>query len=180
MTTHIALLRAVNLASHKRISMSDLRAFATELGLEDVSTLLQSGNLVFRGGSRKGAALEQFLEAEAAKRLRLETKFIVRTAAQWTSVLKANPFPEEAKKDPSHLLVMFLKTAPKAAAVKSLEAAIQGRETVRARGQEVYLVYPDGIGRSRLTNALIEKKLGTRGTGRNWNTVMKLAERARP
>ena len=66
--------------------------------------------------------------------------------------------------------------APEAEAVASLQAAIRGREIVRAHGKELYATFPDGIGRSRLTNVLIEKKLGTRGTGRNWNTVSKLAE----
>ncbi|HZE75935.1 MAG TPA: hypothetical protein VE091_11545, partial [Gemmatimonadales bacterium] len=64
--------------------------------------------------------------------------------------------------------------APDAQAVKLLNAAITGREIVRADGKHAYIVHPDGVGRSRLTNAIIEKKLGTRGTGRNWNTVLKL------
>ena len=70
---------------------------------------------------------------------------------------------------------MCLKDAPSAAAVKALTAAIKGRETFRAAGRNAYVVYPDGIGRSKLTNALIEKTLETRGTARNWNTVLKLA-----
>jgi len=57
----------------------------------------------------------------------------------------------------------------------SLGQAIVGREVIRAGGRHLYIVYPDGIGRSRLTNALIEQKLGTQGTARNWNTVLKLA-----
>jgi uncharacterized protein (DUF1697 family) len=69
---------------------------------------------------------------------------------------------------------MCLKDAPAAAAVRALQAAITGRETVRTWGAHAYLVYPDGVGRSRLTIALIERTLGSRGTGRNWNTVLKL------
>jgi uncharacterized protein (DUF1697 family) len=71
---------------------------------------------------------------------------------------------------------MCLKTAPPAADIKQLEAAIKGPERIRAKGKELYLVYPAGIGRSKLTSTLIEQKLGTRGTARNWNTVLKLAE----
>ena len=89
--------------------------------------------------------------------------------------MTANPFPAEAKSDPGHLVVMCLKSAPGREAVSALQQAISGREVIRAKGREAYIVYPDGIGRSRLTTALIEKKLGTRGTARNWNTVMKLA-----
>ncbi|PYJ75629.1 MAG: hypothetical protein DME69_14645 [Verrucomicrobia bacterium] len=73
---------------------------------------------------------------------------------------------------------MALKDAPKDTDVKALQAAITGREVVRAGGKHLYIVYPDGIGRSRLTNAVIDKLLGTRGTGRNWNTVLKLASLA--
>ncbi len=70
---------------------------------------------------------------------------------------------------------MFLKRAANAKDVKAVQAAIAGPETIRADGRHLYIVYPDGIGRSRLTNALLEKKLGIRGTARNWNTVLKIA-----
>jgi uncharacterized protein (DUF1697 family) len=70
---------------------------------------------------------------------------------------------------------MFLKTAPPAERVDSLRASIKGPEIIQSDGKQLYVVYPAGIGGSKLTGALIEKKLGTRGTGRNWNTVLKLA-----
>jgi uncharacterized protein (DUF1697 family) len=70
------------------------------------------------------------------------------------------------------------QSTPKETDMVALKAAIKGREIVRAKGRELYIVYPDGIGRSKLTIALIEKKLNTRGTGRNWNTVLKLLEMA--
>jgi uncharacterized protein (DUF1697 family) len=173
-TIHIALLRGVNLPGHNRVAMTDLRELGCALGFSDVRTLLQSGNIVFRSQGRKPAALETLLESEAAKKLGLRTEFFVRSAGQWEEIVARSPFPEEAKRDPGHLLVMCLKAAPKATGVKSLRAAIPGREVVRAAGREAYLVYPDGIGRSRLTTALIEKHLGTSGTARNWNTVLKL------
>lgn len=175
MTTHLALLRAINLAGHKPVAMADLRDFLTRLGFTDAQSLLQSGNLVFRGGSRTGARLEGFLEAEVTKRLGLETDFFVRTALEWRAVVSSNPFRAEADRDPGRLLVVVLKDAPAAADVRALQTAVTGREVVRVRGAHAYIVYPDGVGRSRLTHALIEKKLGTRGTGRNWNTVLKLA-----
>jgi uncharacterized protein (DUF1697 family) len=170
----VALLRAVNLPAHGKITMSDLRALMADLGLKDGQTLLQSGNMVFRGGARADAALERLLETETKKRFGLQTEFFVRGAAEWNELIAANPFPKEARADPSHLVVIFLKESVKAAAVAALQAAIVGREVVRGEGRQVYITYPDGIGRSKLTIALIEKKLGTRGTGRNWNTVLKL------
>lgn len=174
MTTHIALLRGINVGGNKKVAMADLRDLLTELGFADPRSLLQSGNLVFRSDALEGAGLERLLDAETEKRLGLKTEFFVRTAKEWKGVVASNPFPDEAESDPSHLVVMFLKDAPDAESVGALQAAITGREIVRAVGRQAYIVYPDGIGDSRLTNAVIEKKLGTRGTGRNWNTVMKL------
>ena len=170
---HIALLRAVNLGPHNKISMADLKALIVGLGFEDVQTLLQSGNVVFEA-SGKATALEQALERAAAKQFGLETDFFVRTAQEWQSVIDANPFPHEAKDDASHLLAVITKDAVDPAKVTMLQKAIVGREVVRAKGRCAYIVYPDGIGRSKLTSAIIEKKLGTRGTARNWNTVLKL------
>ncbi len=174
MTTYIALLRGINVGGHKQISMADLRDLLTRLGFADVRSLLQSGNLLFDANGRTPAHLERLLEAEAEKRLALKTDFFVRTAKEWEGVVAHNPFRKEAMRDPGHLVVMFLKDAPSVTGVKALQKAITGREVVRAAGKHLYIVYPDGIGRSRLTNALIDKQLGTRGTGRNWNTVLKL------
>jgi uncharacterized protein (DUF1697 family) len=172
---HIALLRGVNLAGHRSVAMADLRAFATALGFADVRTLLQSGNLVFRGDGRSCAALEQLFETESAQHLGLRTDFHVRTAKEWKAVIADNPFPAEATRDPSHLVVLFLKKAPGAKAFVTLQDAITGPERVLGRGRQAYIYYPDGQGRSKLTPAMIDKTLGA-GTARNWNTVTKLAE----
>lgn len=87
------------------------------------------------------------------------------------SIIARNPYRDEAERDPGHLVVMFLKSVAKAKDIKGLQLASTGPEIIRAKGRELYIVYPSGIGRSRLTNALIERKLGTRGTARNWNTL---------
>ena len=155
--------------------MAALRELLVGMGLEDVETLLQSGNVVFRGDGRTSDQLERALESATAKRLGVETDFFVRTAKEWRAIIDANPFPKEAKDDPSHLLAVVLKTAVDAKALSALQASITGREIVRAKGRCAYIVYPDGIGRSKLTSALIDRRLGTSGTGRNWNTVLKLA-----
>jgi uncharacterized protein (DUF1697 family) len=167
MTVQIALLRAVNLPSHGKVAMAELRDLVEGLGFTDVRTILQSGNVVFRSGG-SGAELEKQLEAAASKDLGLKTEFMVRTAAQWNAIVKGNPFPAEAKKDPGHLVVMVCKDAPG----KDVKVTGARREVVRVKGKEIYIVYPDGIGRSRL-------KVGTVGTGRNWNTVLKLQELAK-
>jgi uncharacterized protein (DUF1697 family) len=172
---HVALLRGVNMAGHKTVPMAALRAWAEKLGLRDVRTLLQSGNLVFRGGTKRGAALEAALEAAALRGLKIETDFVVRTSEELAAIVARNPFPAAAERDPAHLVVVFLKTAPAPAAVAALAAAIPGREELRADGRQLYIVYPDGMGTSKLNAALIDRKLGISGTARNWNTVLKIA-----
>ncbi|MFY9588538.1 MAG: DUF1697 domain-containing protein [Actinomycetota bacterium] len=179
MTTYIALLRAVNLAGLNKVGMADLRDLVAGQGFKDPKTLLQSGNVVFSGRARASAALETSLEKAAASQLEVTTAFFIRTAEEWTKIISGNPFPKEAKNDPGRLLVAALKDAPARKSAQALSDAIRGRESVRIKGKTAYLVYPDGVGRSKLTMALIEKKLGTRGTARNWNTVLKLAAAAK-
>jgi uncharacterized protein (DUF1697 family) len=174
LTTYVALLRAVNVAGHQIVAMADLRAFMEDLGLADGRTLLQSGNLIFRSHVRTAAAVEKLLEAEAGARLGLNTDIYVRTGADLADVIAKNPFPEEAKTGPSRLIVSFLRDAPEPRDVRALQAAISGCEILDVVGRHAYVVYPDGVGKSKLTSGLFERKLGTRGTGRNWNTVMKL------
>ena len=179
MSLSVALLRGINVGGRRSVAMADLRNFVAGLGLRDVQSVLQSGNLVFRSDAKGEARLERTLEAEAKKRLGLETEFFVRSATEWEDLVADNPFHEEARRDPARLVAVFLKQAPGAAAVKALQAAVVGREGVRAVGRQAYIVYPDGQGRSKLTNAVIEKQLGARGTARNWNTVLRLAELVR-
>jgi len=153
--------------------MTDLRNFITQVGLQDARSLLQSGNLIFTSKVRTGAELERFLESEAVDRLSLEVDFFVRTPEEWKSVIRQNPFRKEAERDPGHLVVLFLKSVPKAEDVAALQAAITSPEIIKAKGKQAYIFYPNGQGRSKLTHTMIEKRLG-RGTGRNWNTVLKL------
>jgi uncharacterized protein (DUF1697 family) len=172
--TYLALLRAVNLLGYNRVAMADLRELLARMGFTEPRTLLQSGNVVFRGRARSAARLERQLETEAEKSLGIRADFMVRTTEEWKGVIAGNPFRTEAARDPAHLLVMFLKHAPEAGAVEALRSAMRGPEWVDVEGRHAYFVYPEGIGRSKVTTALIERKLGTRGTGRNWNTVLKL------
>jgi uncharacterized protein (DUF1697 family) len=158
----IALPRAINLGPHKKVAMADLRKMAEGLGLEDVRTILNSGNLFFR--SRLSASkLESMLEDESARCLGLDTEYYVRTGAELAKIVQGNPFAAFAKRDPAHLMVHFCKKAP----AKSLVVTGQKREDVKAQGREIYVTYPDSIGTSKL-------KLTTVTTARNWNTVLKL------
>ena len=171
----VVLFRAINVGGRSTVAMSDLRAMAARLGLCGPRTLLQSGNVVVSTDATDLRALEASIEDAARADLGVETRVIVRSADQWAALVAALPFPEFARENPSHLLVMPLRDAPAAPAEATLRAAIVGREEVAVRGTTAYLVYPDGIGRSKLTATVVERHLGTIGTGRNWTTVTRIA-----
>lgn len=174
MATYIALLRAINVTGYNRISMTALREMLTDMNLRDVRTLVQSGNVVFTGRAQAPARLEKALERATAERLGVTTEYMVRSPDEWQAVIDRMPFVNEAKAAPKLALVMALKTAPAAGTADAFVRSLSGPELVRVDGRHVYLVYPTGVGTSRLTGALIEKRLGVRGTARNWNTVLKL------
>lgn len=173
MSKTIALLRAVNVGGRGIVSAADLKAFFVGLGFDDAVTLLNSGNVVFSSPRRSGAALEKYLHDEAAKRLELDTVFLVRDAKAWRAVIADNPFVKEAKTDPGRLVVMTLMAEPEKSNIAALQKAVPGREKIASHGKELYIVYPDGQGGSKL-QAQINRHLGVRGTARNWNTALKL------
>jgi uncharacterized protein (DUF1697 family) len=173
----IALLRAVNVGG-RSVQMAALKTMVSDLGYGQPRTLLQTGNIVFdldAGRREKAADIEQRLEHEITARAGLQSDVFVRSVAEWDDAIAANPFPNAATADPAHLVMVTLKAAPRSPAVAALRASIRGREEVTALGRHLYVVYPDGIGTSRLTGSSIERTLSTRGTARNWNTVLKLA-----
>jgi uncharacterized protein (DUF1697 family) len=108
----------------------------------------------------------------------MDVRVMVRDCDELARAIDANPFAEECRRDPSHTLVVFLEKAPSAAAETALRSSYSGPESMHLNGRELYIFYPEGMGRSKLTPALYEKKLGLAGTARNWNTVTKLLELA--
>jgi uncharacterized protein (DUF1697 family) len=167
------MLRAVNVGG-RRLTMAEFKAALAALGLPGAQTLAAAGNAVVE--AKAEPALEARLEAGLTRELGVATELFVRDGAALAQVLAANPFGEMARADPAHLLVMFLRGDPTAGAVAALQATIQGSELVAAGPGCLYACFPDGIGRSKVTSAVIERALELRGTGRNWNTVRKLAE----
>jgi len=174
MVPRIALLRGVNLGKARRVAMVDVRAVFESLGWGGVRSHGQSGNLVFEASAESAAELEAVAERALLARLGLTTEVVVRSAADWQAMMAANPFADEARADPAHLVVMVLKAAPRPDAEAAM-AAVPGRERARVVGREAFIVYPDGIAGVRLIGAMLDKALGARGTGRNWNTVARLA-----
>lgn len=175
MPRYVALLRAVNLGGNTTRRSVDLRTAVEGDPIRDVRTVLQSGNLVFDAPARAAGELEREIERRLAARFARPTVVFVRTAAEWLELLAGNPYRAEAARDPAHLLLTVTKREPPAAAWPRLRAVIVGRERFTPGPRCAYLVYPDGIGTSKLTPARIELALGAPVTARNWNTVGRLA-----
>ena len=174
MRTHVALFRAVNVSGTGKLPMAALRVLAGELGFGEAATVLQSGSLVF-AASGSSAALADTLDRALVDRFGLSTTIIMRTAAEWAALVAVNPYGDAARDAPAHMHLMPLSDTPKPGAIDDLRAAIKGRESVELIGQTLYSVYPDGVGESKLTIGVIERKLGAKTTGRNWNTTLKIA-----
>ena len=175
MPAYAALLRAVNLGDTNKVAMPEVRSLFSELGHEDVATYVQSGNVVFRSGSRDTDAISTELERAIEKRLGVETAVILRTAAELRKVVDGNPYAR-AERDPKKLQVLFLDRRPSAQAKRALDPDRSPPDRFELRGRELYLHRPAGSARSKLTIAYFERCLGAHGTVRNWRTVMKLAE----
>ncbi len=174
MPAYVAFLRGINVGGNKTIPMAKLKALFEALGFQAVKTLLNSGNVVYAAKEKDRAKLAKAIEAAIEKEFGFRPATMLRDAAALAKIIDKNPFPKMAKNDPSHLVVMLLSAKPDKDAAKRIAAAYQGPEEIRIAGEEAYITYPNGIGKSKLTNTLLEKQLGVSGTARNWNTVTKL------
>jgi uncharacterized protein (DUF1697 family) len=172
----VALLRAVNVGGRK-LPMADLRALCTELGWVDVETYIQSGNLVFTAPGTPDA-IEAQLEKAILDRFALDVPVIVRTAAQWNAYVDANPFAKVAREEPNRLQLLVSKRPPDGDAAATLMERARAGETVKAAGGALWFHFPEGVGTSKLTPAIIEKAAGSPSTSRNWRTVTRLQEMA--
>ncbi len=162
------MLRGINVGGRNMVKMDALKALHESLGFKGVRTHLQSGNVVFQAKSADAARIEQAIR----KTLHLELSVVLRTAAELREAVKANPLPQRLN-EPSAYVIAFLSAQPEDPAALD---AYDGPEEMQLLGRELYIYYGEGMGRSKLTNTLIERKLGVRATARNWNTVTKLLE----
>jgi uncharacterized protein (DUF1697 family) len=155
--------------------MDALRATAQAVLAADVSSIAHTVNLVF-DSTADAAELETRLEAAVRADFGFTTLVFVRSAAHMAALVAHNPFPDQARDDPAHLVAMVMRQAPTPEQLAHLRAAIVGPEEVAARGSDLYARYPVNIGQSKLTSSLIERRLASPGTARNWNTVLKVVD----
>jgi uncharacterized protein (DUF1697 family) len=154
--------------------MADVKAAFAAAGVTEVTTYLQSGNVICES-SLTAAKLAPALERELERRLKHDIAVLVRTKADLGRLVSRNPWSHE--RDGTKVHVAFLEAAPKRGARARLDRERVAPDEFRLAGRNVYLHYPNGYGRSKLTNDYLEKQLGVRSTMRNWKTVTALAER---
>ena len=173
MTQRIILFRGMNTGG-VRAPVAEQRAMAEEMGLKNPHTLQASGNLVVESG-KATAALETDIEREMERRFGLKVAAVVRTPEQWAKLIAANPFPKEAAAHPAKVVAMVMKDRIKPGALEACRDLAAGGERVEAAGDVLYFWFPNGQGESAIFKKATPRLLGV-GTGRNWNTVLKLAE----
>jgi uncharacterized protein (DUF1697 family) len=175
-TRWIALLRGVNVGGGNKIAMPALRVSCEGSGFERVSTYIQSGNLVFDAPGDEAsvtAALRKALTEEHG----LKVPVLVRTARQTDRLADSHP-GLEAGVDPRYLHIVFLDRKVKKVDAKRIDRSRFGPDTFDVDGREIYVTYPNGSGRSKLTIEVFERALGVTATARNVNTVRALIKLA--
>ena len=166
MARHVVFLRAINLGAKRKVPMAELRALAEELGFTGVRTHLQSGNLVIDAPERSAEAVAAKLEPALEERFGFEIPVVVRSRAQLTKLVTADPLGDVAD-DPSRYIVVFCTSR------QSQPTEVPPGEAAAAHGLELCLWCPDGANESKLW-----AKLRPSGTARNWRTVLKMLELA--
>jgi uncharacterized protein (DUF1697 family) len=174
----VALLRGINVGGNRTVPMADLAEVFEGAGCRAVRTYIQSGNVVFESKGAPGA-LQSKLERAVAARFGFEVPVVVRAAAALEDCAKKNPFLGERGLDVGALHVAFLAADPGPARSARLDANRSPPDRFRVVGTEIYLHLPNGVARSKLTNAYFDSQLGTVATVRNWRTVLKLVDLAR-
>jgi uncharacterized protein (DUF1697 family) len=165
----VALLRGVNVGGKGRVAMKELRELFESLGFEDVRTLIQSGNVIFRAASKPSPST---LEKAIAERFQVTSPVVLRTSSELAKIVRDDPF---ADADRAFLHIGFMVGRVSPAELAALDVARFAPERIVASGTEIYFHLPRGMGNSKLAGYL-SRRLGDSMTIRNWNTVTTLAE----
>lgn len=174
MKTYISILRGINVSGQRLIKMDALRKLYEDLGFQDVSAYLQSGNIVFRGLDFELHSLEQKIAQQIKAEFNFEVPVIVMTIDLLKEAIDNNPFLSDPTKEHSFLHLTFLASKAEAYDKEAIESKKQGEEALLFSDKVVYLYCPHGYGRTKLTNNFLEAKLKVRATTRNWKTVNEL------
>ena len=174
MTRYVSLFRGINVGGHQIVRMGALKELHTSLDLQDVQTYIQSGNVVFTSDNPNVTQIQKDIEHGFAQKFGFQVKVMVRTAGEFNMIIENNPFQNQPTRESKWVVAIFLASDPISTALEDIQKTYTGPEEIHIIGQEAFIYYPEGQGRSKLTNTFLEKKLQTAGTARNWNTVLRL------
>lgn len=177
MSTCFALLRGINVGGRNAIPMKRLRELCAQLGWQNVQTYIQSGNLVYDAAGTPRDH-EAALETAVLDVLGLSVPVIARSASQLQQLINANPFADIADAQPSRVMLVLSKATAHAGAVQKLQQHSTQGEQVKAAGDALWIYFPQGQGKSKLTMPLLDRLVGSTVTTRNWRTMLKLNDMA--
>lgn len=176
METYIALLRGINVSGQKIIRMKDLAKLLENIGLVNVKTYVQSGNVVFQYKNESTEKLGKLVHDQIYSKFGFDVSVQILTVDSFKNVIKKNPFANDASKDISFLHVTFLASIPEKYDFNPIEDKKAVNEEIEITNKAAYLFCPNGYGKTKLNNTFLEKQLGVDATTRNWKTVLKLQE----
>jgi uncharacterized protein (DUF1697 family) len=174
MTTFISILRGINISGQKLIKMDALRNLYENLGFQNVTTYVQSGNVIFTSNNIDVNKLEQEISRQIEKDFEFDVPVIVLTIDKMKQITDNNPFLKDSNKDQTFFHVTFLSSKPNLYLYKQIDDKKQNGEELFISDTAVYLYCPNGYGRTKLTNNFLEAKLKVRATTRNWKTTNEL------
>jgi uncharacterized protein (DUF1697 family) len=172
----ISMLRGINVGGHNLIKMEALRELYGSLKFENPRSYVQSGNVVFGSKEKDLKKIARKIEDAIEREFGCRPDVILRTTEEMRDVIKRNPF--KGDREAAKMVVSFLASDPDKEAPEKIRAIKVGPEELILAGRELYMYYPDGMGKSKVTGAMLDKALKVRGTARNWNSVRKLLEMA--
>ena len=176
MARYVALLRAVNVAGHARISSDALARIFTRAGARDVSSFGHAGNLLF-SAARSPAAIVARARDAMCRRHGERPIIVLRSAAQIRGLMAADPFARCGASPSDKLYVVFLTRKARKPPELPIASTVERLEAFACRGRDVLLVSgrkPNGF--YGFPNAFVEAEFRVSATTRNWTTVTRIAK----
>lgn len=176
MSTYIAFLRGINVSGYNKIKMTELKQLFIELGYRNVTSYIQSGNMIFDSNINEQFVIEQEIKNGITQVFGYSVNVLVLSKEKLEDVFKSNPFIQKTNIDNSKLHVTLLNDEPFSEGIKQIKELSANQDTFEIIDKCIYIYCPNGYGNTKLTNNLFERKLKSSATTRNWNTISKLME----
>jgi uncharacterized protein (DUF1697 family) len=177
MQTYISFLRGVNMTGHNSIKMTDLAELYNDLKFNNVTTYIQSGNVIFSCiDDLTATEISSKIEKAILERFDYDVPVMLRTVEEMRSYLSVNPFLTELNFDPSRVAIIFLHERPSEAQINKVVNINYPPDKFKIIENEIYIYCPNGFGRTKLYTNFFEKKMGVTGTARNWKTITTILE----